>query len=236
MRCSRSGCNTGCNNGCSMKPKAKFSRQGPLLVLVGGLAIGCIALVAGMRRRPASLDNKGQFDAVLSASGAFAVQLPAFLTRVYGGAKLVGDASVIGARAGNPDRGNFVVVALSKPDAFPFVGLGFEDWVGDAYLDCLATADSTNGRNWWASQANEELQAQPYKMKFSVAKNTIPLVSRVCLAVTNTMADVNVRIYGAFTGLNYDRFADDLRAMVTSLKVDEARARQHLGIGVAPKM
>ena len=77
---------------------------------------------------------------------------------------------------------------------------------------------------------NEELQSQPYKFKYAVSKNTIPLVSRLCLAATNTFADVNVRFYGAFTGVNYDNFAADLRTMVESLNVDETRAKQRLDI------
>lgn len=203
-----------------------------MLVLIGGIVVGVMALAVGLKRRPASVEKQGKFDQVVGSSGAFVLQVPAFLT-YYGAAKVVGDATVVGMRAGSPDRGNFVVMALSKPDASPFAGAGFEDWLADAYLDCLATADSGTGRNWWAVAANEELQAQPYKMKFAVARNTIPLVSRMCMAVTNTVADVNVRFYAAFTGINYDRFAADLRTMVQSMKVEESLARKQLGIGAA---
>jgi hypothetical protein len=94
----------------------------------------------------------------------------------------------------------------------------------------LATAETDKGRNWWALQVNEELQAEPYKMKYVVAKNAIPLVSRVCVASTNTLADVNVRVYGALTAVNYERFAADVKAFVASVRVDEGRLRALLKV------
>ncbi|MDX2018718.1 MAG: hypothetical protein SF187_00650 [Deltaproteobacteria bacterium] len=208
----------------------KASRKGAALLFVGGLAIGVAALVTGLKRRPADAGLAGQFDVLAAPSGAFEVKVPAFLGRHYGVAKAVAGPGVFGARLGDPDRGNFLMMALSLPDAPPFEGGGFEPWLGDAYLECLATAESDKGRNWWALQVNEELQAQPFKMKYVVARNTIPLVSRVCVAGTNTLADVNVRVYGAMTGLNYERFAADVRAFMQSIRIDERRLRPLLNV------
>lgn len=210
--------------------KPKGSRKGAALLFIGGLAIGITALVTGLKRRPAGTEHRGRFDTLRAPSGVFEVQVPAFLGRHYGGAKAVTGPGLFGARLGDPDRGNFIMLALSLPEAMPFAGAGFEPWLADAYLECLATAETDKGRNWWALEANEELQAEPYKMKYVVAKNTIPLVSRVCVAGTNTLADVNVRVYGAMTGVNYERFAADIKAFVASVRVDERRLRPLLNV------
>lgn len=187
----------------------------------------------GFKRRPAGLDKKGKFETLIAPSGAFEIRMPAFLAH-YGSAKVLSAPKVVGARVGDPERGNFVVMAISKADDPPFEGEGFEGWLAESYLDCLATGDSGTGRNWWAVKENEELQSQPYKIKYAVAKNTIPLVSRLCLAATNTLADVNVRFFGAFTGVNYDNFGADLRTMVESLNVDETSTMQRLDIRQTP--
>jgi|GEM_PF-5133029 len=217
------------NEAVSMKAKPDRSRKGPVLVLLGGVAVGIMALSVGFKRRPAGLDKKGKFESVSAPSGAFEIRMPAFLLH-YGSAKALGAPHVIGARVGDPERGNFVVMAISKADAAPFEGEGFEGWLAESYLDCLATGDSGTGRNWWAVKENVELQSQPYKIKYAVSKNTIPLVSRLCLAATNTLADVNVRFFGALTGVNYDNFAADLRTMVESLSIDETRTKERLDI------
>jgi hypothetical protein len=221
------------NEAVSSTAKPQRNRKGPVLILLGGVLVGIMALSVGFKRRPAGLDKKGKFETLSAPSGAFEIRMPAFLVH-YGAAKVLGAPQVIGARVGDPERGNFVVMAISKADAPPFEGEGFEGWLAESYLDCLATGDSGTGRNWWAVQESIELQSQPYKIKYAVSKNTIPLVSRLCLAATNTLADVNVRFYGAFTGVNYDNFAADLRAMVESLSVDETRVKQRLDIRQAP--
>ncbi|MCG5054222.1 MAG: hypothetical protein KA712_14755 [Myxococcales bacterium] len=200
------------------------------LAVVAFMAVGVIYLLNAWRRRPADLALKGQSVSFSLPSGAMELRLPKFLTETYGPARAVGDEKVLGLRAGDPDRGNFVVIALSQADAVPFAGNGFEPWLADAYLECLATGDSKTGRNWWALEANQDLPSTPYEMKFVVARNTIPLVSRTCLAGTNTLSDVNVRVFGAFTGLNMERFRSDLELMFRSLVVSPERARERLGM------
>ncbi len=210
--------------------RARAPRSGLAIALLVAVAVGTLLFLNARRSRPADRSLLGQTTHLTLPSGALEIALPAFVTQVYGEPKVMADAGVIGLIAGNADKGNFVAVALSQPEALPFSGGGFADWIGEAYMECLATADSEKGRNWWALDTNLELQSTPYTLKYAVARNTIPMISRVCMAGTNGLADVNVRIYGAFTGKNMERFGEDLKAMFRSLVVDEDKARQRLGI------
>lgn len=210
--------------------RVRAPRSGLAIALLVAVTVGTLLFLNARRSRPADSSLRGQTTRFVLPSGALEIQLPAFVTQVYGAPKAMADAGVIGLIAGNADKGNFVAVALSHPEALPFSGGGFADWVGEAYLECLATVDSEKGRNWWALDTNLELQSTPYKLKYAVARNTIPMISRVCVAGTNGVADVNVRIYGGFTGKNMERFGEDIKAMFRSLWVNEDKARQRLGI------
>ena len=199
------------------------------MVALAGIAIGVVALVAVYRGRAADAALKGQHVAVTVPSRALTLRLPAFIA-AYGQPIIVDAAHTVGFIAGDPNRGNYVAVAVSPSEAEPFAADGFPAWLAEAYLTCLATVDAEAGRDFWAVETNKDLRSHPYTLKYAVARNKIPLVSRVCLAGTNGVSDVNVRIVGGFTGNNFKRFAADMEAMFTSVVVDEAVARQRLGL------
>lgn len=216
-----------------MTAPATSARAKPRVALaifaLAGVAVAAVALVSAYRSRAADEGLRGQYVAVTVPSRALALKLPAFLA-AYGAPRFVDADATIGFVAGDADRGNFVAVALSPADAEPFLAPGFPDWLAESYLTCLATADSAAGRGWWAPLVNEEILARPYKLKYAVARNTIPLVSRVCLAGTNGVAAINVRIVGGLSRGNMQRFAEELEEMFRSLVVEEDLAKQRLGL------
>lgn len=200
------------------------------MLLLASVALGVVALVTFRRGRPADEALRGQTEAVELAAGGVSVKVPAFITRTYGKAQLVDASAVVGLLAGNPDKGNFIALAVSDADALPFAEARFPSWLSEAYLECLATIETLGGRNWWAVQTNEELPSKPFKLKYIVARNTIPLVSRVCLAGTNGVEPINVRFFGTFSAQNMQRFGEDLQRMFQSLEIDEAVVRRRLRV------
>ena len=200
------------------------------MLLIVALAGGAVLFANARRGRPASEKLRGQKAHVVLPSGSLQVEIPAFITQEYGAVKFMADASVIGLIAGDADKGNFLALSLSHAEAQPFHGGSFAPWIGDAYMECIATADSEKGRNWWALDTNLQLQSKPYMLTYAVARNTIPLISRVCVVGTNGVSDINLRLYGAFTGSNMKRFGPDLQAMFRSIVVNEQRTRERLSI------
>ncbi len=209
------------------------TRGGLAFLVLAAATLAAVVIITGRRGRPADERYRGHSVSVTVPSGALTVSVPSFLSEAYGGTRVLGGDRMVGVMAGDAEDGTVLAIALAPEESEPFAGGDFPAWFAEAYLECLAAADSAAGRTWWALERNEDIASTPFAVRYAVARNTIPMISRVCVAGTNGVSPLSLRIFALMSERNFQRFEADIKAAFASLVVDEDRARHRFNMADA---